>query len=225
MEEIRFESTTLYRKRIISTSLFFTQEERNQFFGTLKGHDKAKIEEFLDRIRAYIKIVRDIRHQQTPASHVEDLKDIMRQFKKQRKTLLKILCAPNNFRVLLPRRCDYLVEWIKNPKITDLINETRRNAEMALEYNERLLQNLTSALEMQKPNAKGGRPKADEIRFALNIARLFKRYIEIPRPHSGPFREIIKFCFKAAGIPGDDRSDAISQALKECRRLVQSPVI
>jgi transposase-like protein len=225
MKEIILKSTTSYGNKITTSCFFFTDEERDHIFTILKKHnesyDKAKIEEFLDYTRAHIDIVRDIRRQPKSARHVEDLKNILKQFQKTRQYLIKILGAPNNFRVLRPRQCDYLIQWVKDPKQGDLIDETRRNAQGALDNIEKLLQNITYAIEIQKTNAQGGRPKADEFRFALLITRLFKRYIGIPRPHSGPFREVIEFCFEAAKIPGNDRSHAISQALKEYRKLIQ----
>jgi hypothetical protein len=67
MKEIEFESTTPYGNKITKSCFSFTDKERDHFHRILKGYEKAKIEEFLDQIQAWIGVVYLIRQQPKPA--------------------------------------------------------------------------------------------------------------------------------------------------------------
>jgi hypothetical protein len=95
-----------------------------------------------------------------------------------------------------------------------LSGEARSNAEAACQPVQKLIEDLRSAIEIEKLK-RGARQGADELNLAFVIAKEFEKHIGAPRPCSGPFPDIIDYCFEIMGIKGKDRTRAIRQALKK----------
>jgi len=210
-------------KPITSHAYYFSPEEQTYFHETLKGCEEQKVKAFMREIEIYLDYTQrilDHLNSKNRAAHRDKLFRLKTHYQAVYKNVLEI--RSGRFQILPPRQCDPS-EWnfqdTKNTKV-----KVRREIAFAAailstpEYLQKIMENLETALEIEKVKRGGGR-KADEFGLALQIAKSFKRNIGIPRPWSGPFPNIIIYCFDIIGIKGNDRTRAIRQAIKNCFTL------
>jgi hypothetical protein len=230
MEKIRDESTNpIDGKQIVSHFYYLTREERNHFTEILKDHDRAKTEKFIGRIQMDMEFSRKILDDEwksgSHADQVVKLNDAVKTLRAASKCLLRI--RSSRLKVLPPRQCNFLVEWMKNSRDphshSTVILETSRDAGIARQPIERLIENLKLAIKIEKVDR--GRPRADELDLAFQIAKRFKEFIGTPCPNSGPFTHIVEYCFEIVGIKGCDRTRAIRYALRKLSQSQPSKMI
>jgi hypothetical protein len=230
MEKIRSESTNpIDGKQVVSHFYYLTRKERNHFTEILKDHDKAKTEKFINDVQIDLEFSRRILDDEwksgTHADQVVKLNDAVETLRAASECLLRI--RSSRLKVLPPRQCNFLVEWMRNSKEphshSTVILETSRDARVAREALERLIENLKLAIRIEKVNR--GRPRVDELDLAFQIAKSFKELIGTPRPNSGPFTHIVEYCFEIVGIKGRDRTRTIRYALRKLSQPQPSKMI
>jgi hypothetical protein len=221
MEDIEFKDINeIDAKQIIDHYYYFSADERNHITGILKNHNKENIKEFIDRVEIDIRTTFRIQRDWNPRSHadqIEKLDSVIKKIEAASKYILQI--ASGRFKPILPRQCNFLVEWTLEERRNSrdsrgAINfEAGRNARIIYQPIRLLVENLRSAWQIEK--LKRGRPRTDELEFTFQIAKNFKRFIGVPRPNAGPFPKICYYCFGIVGIKGNKRTRTIRQALKK----------
>lgn len=221
MKEIRVTASTGYtgyERKVISSTFEFTDDERNDLFGLLKGFENKKVKNFIDHLETDLNMAYWVIRQPEPRDQRLRLQDLIKSLDNARESLFKILSHQHNLQILPPRQVDFLMEYMRNekhprPNTNAIIRDFALTIYPPLKE---MIKTLESALQIEKTEP--SRPIADRFGLASCITKRFEEYIKPLRPYSRPLRGVIKVCFKAVGMTISDRSRAITSVLKKPRK-------
>lgn len=191
---------------------YFNEDEREELKDLLREYDKNKVKKFISLVESDISFALQCSRERLPPDQKFKIEDMIKISKK----LLAFIVDVSNGKEVIPppRKTDLFTEKLLDDPWWRIIIASQVNAKKI----KRPLQNFLTCLEeaYKLESRSKGRPNADKFNLAYQIARRFKTHLGQPRPYSGPYKDVIIFCFRILGYKeGSDISRAIRQALKK----------
>jgi hypothetical protein len=200
---------------LIHYKLVFTEDEKKKIIEALRGMKKKvkppcfDVDRFISHLEFYCQDMQNIRERPKEAEIKLQTEDILKSCKETARYLAKV---ERGKMLLLPFNCIPDRSNPGNDKPTALLHEA---LEKAWQANTSLL-SFIKTMEIIKStyNKSRGRKRADNSKFVLHIAKTFREHIGNPTKYKdGPFYDVVRACFNAIGLPSNDPSRAIKNAL------------
>jgi hypothetical protein len=193
----------------------FTEDEKKKIKEVLRGmkkkvkHSSVEVDQFISHLEFYCQDMKNIRERPKEAEIKLQTEDILKSCKETLRYLTKVERGKMS---LLPFNCIPDRSNPENDKPTALLREALEKAWQA----NTALQSFIKTMENIKStyNKSRGRKRADNSKFVLHIAKTFREHIGNPTKYKdGPFYDVVRACFDAIGLPCNDPSRAIKDAL------------
>jgi len=187
--------------------------ELKKFDNGLKGHNN-NIELFIEKFYALLEKIVKLSLAQEIADHREKLKDIKKRMKAVIKDLKQISAL--NKQLIPNKKLDDL-SLVGVVKTFEFQPKAKSTFEKSYDLLEKSLEQIEAAereLELSKP--KRGRPRADALGIAKELANIYYDYIGRPTKYSdGPFANILRYVFEFIGLKHEDPTRSVSRAINQ----------